>query len=302
MDLLTKMGTFVRVVEAGKISAAARQLRISAATVSKQLTVLEDELGTKLVARTTRSLSPTPAGRAYYERCLRILRDVEDAQAIGAGALGGVVRISIPVTFGLGSTVPILRALVAKHPELRLDIRLEDRIVDLVLEGVDIAIRVASTPPSTVDVVAHELFEWRRVLVAAPGYLRKRGTPKRPADLARHAALSHTIDVAAETWLLVNGEERERVRVDVRCSSNAGHALRDLALDGAGIAMLPPWFVREELDAGRLRVVLPGWGSAPVVVHALYRAQHRSEPRIREMVDELKAAYAAIAAETARLA
>lgn len=298
MDLLAKMATYVRVVEWGRIAAAARHLRVSPASVSKQLALLEDRVGVPLIARTTRTLTVTPQGKAYYERCLRILRDVEDAQAIGRpGALDGIVRVSVPVTFGLASTLPILRDVLARRPELRLDLRIEDRLVDLTLEGIDLAIRVASGPPLTVDVIAHPLFRWRRVLVASPGYLKKRGTPRTPADLARHAILSHAIDYAGETWTLVNGERSERVRIDVRCSSNAGHALRDLALDGAGIAMLPPWFVRDERAARKLALVLPGWGSPMIEVHALYRAQHRNEPRIRALVDELRAAYAAIAAE-----
>jgi len=296
MDLLTKMATYVRVIEAGNLSAAARQLHISPAAVSRQLTLLEDELGARLVARTTRHTTVTPSGRIYYERCLRILREVEDAQAIGkVTGLVGALKVSAPVTFGLASVVPRLRALAASQPALRLDIRLEDRLIDLVLEGVDVAIRVASAPPITNDVVAHRLHAWQRILVAAPSYLRRRGTPRTPAALARHDALSHAIDAAAETWNLVNGEQAERVRVNARCSSNAGHVLRDLAIDGLGIAMLPPWFVTNELARKQLRVVLPGWGSEEIAVHALYRSMHRNEQRVRVLVEHLRASYAAAA-------
>lgn len=295
MDLLTKMSTYVRVVEAGNLSAAAKQLGLSAAAVSRQLTTLEDEVGAQLVARTTRSMTVTPSGRSYYERCLRILRDVEDAQAIGrATGLEGALKISAPVTFGLASVVPRLRALASRQPSLRLDIRLDDRLIDLVLEGVDVAIRVASEPPISHEIVAHRIYAWRRILVASPAYLKRHGVPKTPAALARHEALSHTIDVAAQTWQLVNGAYSERVDVGVRCSSNAGHVLRDLAIDGAGIAMLPPWFVADDLANKRLRVILPGWGSELIAAHAIYRSMHRNEQRVRVLIEHLRASYAQV--------
>jgi DNA-binding transcriptional LysR family regulator len=235
MDLLSKMSTYVRVIEAGSLSAAAKQLRISPAAVSRQLATLEDELGTQLVVRTTRRMTVTPPGRSYYERCLRILREVEDAQTIGrTTGLEGALKVSVPVTFGLGSVVPRLRELAIAQPSLRLDIRLEDRFIDLVLEGVDVAIRGGTAPPISTDLIAHDLYTWRRILVAAPSYLKRHGVPKLPAALARHDALSQAIDATTESWQLVNGTRRERVRLNVRCSSNAGHVLRDLAVDGAG--------------------------------------------------------------------
>lgn len=123
--------------------------------------------------------------------------------------------------------------------------------------------------------VAHRLCTWRRLLVASPTYLRRRGEPHTPAALARHDALSHATDAAAESWPLARGDERARVRVSVRCATNAATVLRDLAVDGAGIAVMPPWFVADELRAGRLHVVLPGWGSEPIAAHAIYRARHR---------------------------
>jgi DNA-binding transcriptional LysR family regulator len=145
----------------------------------------------------------------------------------------------------------------------------------------------------TTEIVAHRLFEWRRVLVAAPSYLKRRGVPRTPGALARHDVLSHAIDAATESWQLVNGPRSERVRVSVRCSSNAGHVVRDLAVAGAGIAMLPAFFVRDELADGRLRVILPGWGSEAISAHALFRAIHRSDPRVRALIEHLRRAYAA---------
>ena len=291
MDLLSKMATYVRVVEAGSLSAAAKQLKLSAAAVSRQITTLEDELATSLIARTTRKMSITAEGSAYYDRCVRILRDVDDAQAIGRGGFAGVLKISVPVTFGLASVVPRLNALTLAHPELHLDIRLDDRVIDLVFEGVDVALRVASSPPLSTDIIATRLVEWQRILVASPAYLKKRGEPKTPEALAKHDALSHAVDAAADTWHVVGPDRRAHIRMSVRCSSNAGHVLRDLAIEGAGIAMLPGWFVAEHLESKQLRVVLPGWGSEPFVVHALYRRQHRNEQRVKLLIDHLRASY-----------
>jgi DNA-binding transcriptional LysR family regulator len=285
------MRTYVRVVEAGSLSAAAKQLRISAAAVSRQIATLETELETALLARTTRRMTVTSEGHAYYERCLRILRDVDDAQAIGRSGITGALKISASVTFGLASVVNHVRAFALAHPGIQLDIRLEDRVIDLVLEGVDVAIRVASMPPLSTEIIAQRLTEWQRVMVASPGYLQKRGEPKTPEALAKHDALSHALDAAAATWNLVDGTRTSRVRVNVRCASNAGHVLRDLAIDGAGIAMMPPWFVKADLARRRLRIVLPDWRSEPLVVHALYRTSQRTEPRVRLFVDHMRAAY-----------
>jgi len=159
MDLLDKMATYVRVVEAGSFSAAAKQLRISAAAVSRQIATLETELRARLVLRSTRRMVVTDAGRRYYERCLAILRDVDEAHdaARGAGA-AGLLKVSAPVTYGLERIAPLLPALAQAHPELRIDLRFEDRRVDLVLEGVDVAVRVGPLP---------ELGKWVRLEVPA---------------------------------------------------------------------------------------------------------------------------------------
>lgn len=189
MDFFDKMATYVRVIEAGSFSAAAKQLRVSAAAVSRQIATLEGELGVPLILRTTRSMTVTPTGRAYYERCLRILRDVGDAQAIGRGqGVVGVLKISAPVSFGLGCVVPHMHALMTAHAELTVDLRLEDRLVDLANEDIDVAIRVGSAPADSAILIAQPLLSYQRILVAAPAYLRRRGTPKIPEALAEHSA------------------------------------------------------------------------------------------------------------------
>jgi len=292
MDVLEKMATYVRVVEAGSFSAAAKQLRISPAAVSRQISTLEDELRVPLLRRTTRKMSITPAGRDYYERCLRILREVDDAQALArTKATEGLLSISASVTFGLACVVPHLSSLMAAHPGLHVELRLEDRLIELALEGVDVAIRVGSVLPDSSDVIAHDLMSFRRVLVAAPGYLKKRGEPRAPEALAKHDALAYPSGDALDSWILVHREREARVRLNAVFRSNAPSALRALAIDGTGIAMLPAWLVDEDLERRALRLVLPGWETEPVAVHALHRREHRGSARVRALVEHLRAAY-----------
>jgi DNA-binding transcriptional LysR family regulator len=292
MDIFARMVTFVRVVEAGSLSAAGKQLHVSVAAVSRQIAALERELGTTLVARTTRKMTVTASGQEYYERCLRILSDVDEAQgAFRGGALEGSLRISVPVTLGFRDGALLFAPLLAKHPSLRVDLRFEDRLVDLVLEGVDVAIRVGASPPLSAEIVAHPLSHWRRIVVASPAYVRRHGEPKTPAALAGHMAVSPVRDVVSETWKLLSSTDTAHVRMKVRCSCNAGNVLRDLAVQGAGVALFPEWFVAADLRERRLRQLLPGWESEPVVIHALYRAAHRNERRVRHLVDHLRAVY-----------
>jgi DNA-binding transcriptional LysR family regulator len=291
MDLLARMATYVRVVEAGSLSAAAKQLRISTAAVSRHIAMLEAETGTSLIARTTRRMTVTAAGQRYHERCLRVLRDVDDAQSVGRAGLDGPVRMSVPVTVGFLAGAQLLRPLMNKHPDLRIDVRLDDRIVDLALDDVDIAIRIAQSPPLSTEIVAVELSRWSRIIVASPAYVRRHGEPKTPSALATHDALASTREAASEAWTLVDGAGTARFKVKTRCSSNAGHLLRDLALEGLGIALLPPWFVEADLREKRLLRVLPTWTSTPTTTLALYRASLRSEPRVRLLVEQLRSAY-----------
>lgn len=292
MDVLARMVTFVRVVEAGSLSAAGKQLSLSVAAVSRQVAALERELGTTLIARTTRKMTVTAPGQEYYERCLRILREVDEAQsAFRGGALEGSLRISVPVTLGFRNGASLFTPLLAKHPSLRLDLRFEDRLVDLVHEDIDVAIRVAVSPPLSAEIVARPLSRWTRIVVASPAYVRRHGDPKTPAALAAHLAVSPVRDAVTETWKLLNGTGTANVRMKVRCSCNAGNVLRDLAVQGAGIALLPAWFVAADIRERRLRHLLPGWESEPVVIHALYRAAYRNERHVRQLVDHLQAVY-----------
>ncbi len=293
MDLLDKMATFVRVLEAKSFSAAAKQLRISSAAVSRQIATLESELGVTLLIRSTRRMNVTPEGRLYYERCLRVLREVEDAQLVGREKkVEGLLQITAPVTFGLTRIVPVMRPLMIKHPGVRIDLHLEDRVLDLAMEGVDVAIRVGTTPLQSTELVAHKIFSFRRVIVASPDYLKRKGEPKTPEGLAKHDALTYPAADLSDSWTLTSSEREARVRLNVVFRCTALQAVGELCALGAGVALLPEWLVADDVQQRSLKIILAAWTSEPVSVHAIHRVAHRGAPRVRALVDHLRASFA----------
>jgi DNA-binding transcriptional LysR family regulator len=296
--MLEWMQTLVVIVETGSLSAAARRLRCSVASVSRQLAALEEELGVALVVRSTRRLRLTDAGERYYERCLDILRRVGEArlEARRRRALEGVVRVSAPVSFAIAVLAPAVYRIVPEQPRVRVELRLEDRVADLVAEGIDVAVRAGLEPPPTGAFVATELSTYRRLLVAAPSYLRRRGAPASPEELGAHDVLVHSPAVGTPgSWTLAGANQRTSVQIQVegRLTSNNFLALRDAALAGLGVALLPEWLVDAELAAGRLDLVLRDWRSPPVRVVALYRTSQRGDPRLKWLVSSLRAQLAA---------
>jgi len=290
MNLLDKMATYVRVVEAGNLSAAARQLRMSAGAVSRQLGLLERELKVELLARSTRKMTVTLAGRDYYEHCLSVLREVKAAQSVGARSpFAGLLTVSVPITFGMEKVVPHVSALMSRHPGLRIDLQMEDRLIDLAQDGVDVAIRVGAAPDSP-ELIAHRLATFRRVLVAAPAYLRRRGEPASPEALANHDGLNHSKSLSVNGFLRREGKEARFVLEPIFRSS-ALHAVRALAVAGLGIALLPDFLVAEELASKRLKRVLRDWETEPAPVYALQRTSQRGSQPARVLIDHLRAAY-----------
>lgn len=290
MDLLAQMATFVRIVEGKSLSAAARTQRLSLPAVSRQLRALEAGLGASLIVRSTRRLHVTDAGRQWYAHCVRILRDLEEARATIGGErdVRGTVLVSASFTFGSVMIAPVLARLAERHPRLTVDLRLEDQLVDLVAEGIDVAVRAGAPPPDTTALVAHPLFAMQRVLVAAPRWLRSHGTPREPSQLARSTCLVQVTPAGVQVrWNLRRGDAEQTIDVRGPIRSNAPVALRELAVDGAGIAYLPDWLIADDLSRGRLRRVLPEWASPPITAWALHRAELRGVPRVRAFIEAL---------------
>lgn len=293
MDRITTLTVFRRVAELGSFSAAARELRLSNAAVSKHVALLEERLRTRLLQRTTRSVSLTPAGSAYLERCARLLDELDelDQSAIqNSTVVKGTLRVNGPSAFGLMYLSPAVPPLLAKWPELAVDLSLTDRFVDLIEEGVDVAVRIAATLQDSATLVAQRLASCDQVVFATPTYLRKRGTPKTPADLAEHECLVYGL--RAPVWELRVDGKTVNVPVSGRLRVDNSLALRDAVLAHAGIAMLPRFYVQDLLDAGRVRSLLAATPGPTIHVHAMYPRQRHLATKIRVFIDHVRALLA----------
>lgn len=290
INRFAEMEVFAQVAERGGFSAAARALGMTPSAVSKLVARLEARLEVRLVNRSTRHLALTAEGSAFHERSLRLLaelRDLERAARSGAGAPRGRVSVHTSHAFGAQVLAPLVPALQARHPAIALDIVLGDRVVDLVQERADIAVRWGPLPPS--GLVARPLGETEQVIVAAPAYLAAQGTPRTPDDLDAHRLLGFTYRRRAPDWpLRVGGRvQKVSVRGDVRASD--GEALRLLALAGAGLVRLSRYHVQADLDAGRLLAVLERFNPRerePLHAVCLARAE-RLPARVRAVLDFL---------------
>ncbi len=282
---IDELRTFVSIVAARSLSAAAREMGLALSVVSKRLAALESRTGTRLIARSTRHLAPTEEGMDLYERARRILTEVDQAEAAltsGQAEPQGLLRVSASVAFGRAHVGPVCRDLVRAHPGLSIDLRLTDRMVDLIEEGIDVVVRIA--PPKGSQLVIRKLIDNHRVVVGAPEYLQRRGTPATPAELEAHDCVYYR-GVGAH-WRLVSlaGEEVE-VRADSRLRSNSGEAALDWALAGSGLAMNSWVDVKCHLRSGRLVHVLPEWRSEAAPVCALFPSGRQLATRVRVFID-----------------
>lgn len=290
MNLLDQMATFVRVVEGKSLSSAARDLRMSLPAVSRQLQALERDLGASLIVRSTRRLHVTDAGQRWYEHCVRVLREIEDAKSAvrPSRSVRGTLVVSASLSYGLLVVVPRLAALIEAHPNLVIDLRLQDQLVDLVGEGIDVALRAGSPPPDSTAYFATPFATMTRILVAAPGWVRKHPV-RAPLQLAKLPCLVQITPGGTRVrWQLQRGDEAVEVAVAGPVRSSAPIALRELAVAGVGIAYIPSILVEDELARGTLKRVLPEWASPAIAAHAVYRAGMRGDPRLKAFLDALR--------------
>jgi DNA-binding transcriptional LysR family regulator len=281
MDMLEQMKTFARIVDTGRISAAARSLGLSVAAVSRQLSALEEELGATLIVRSTRRLGVTDSGQRWYQHCTRLLDQLDAARsdvAEGAEVRGHVV-VSAPASYAMGHLMSRVALLAKQHPHLFVELRLQDHAVDLIGDGVDVAVRAGMVLPDSASVIAHRLVTFRRQLVGSSAYLRRRGTPRHPSELRRHDLIVQTRAAASFTrWQFARDGEEVEVEPTPRLASTSPLALREWTVAGAGIALIPSWLT------GGLKLVLPAWRTPPISVYALHRAELRGAARIRTVV------------------
>jgi DNA-binding transcriptional LysR family regulator len=294
MKNLAGMAIFAHVVEARSFSAAAQRLGMSKSMVSKEVTKLERNLGARLLNRTTRKLSLTEIGAAFYESCARIVQEAREAEVL-VGRLHaeprGVLRLTAPVAFGTLHVAPALPEFLAQYPDLRIDLTIGDRQFDLAEEGFDLAIRIARVLPD--NLVARRLAPINRVVCAAPAYFERHGTPDRPADLARHNCLVYTHASPDSQWRFRSGKGAEEEVVPVRgnLTLNDDEALWQATIGALGIALLPTFIVGNDLQSGRLQAVLTEHVPVERNLHALYLPNRHLSAKVRVFIDFLVARF-----------
>jgi DNA-binding transcriptional LysR family regulator len=297
MDRLVAMEMFVRIVETGSFSAVARELGTTQPTISKQLTALEKQLKTRLLNRSTRSLSLTEPGTAYYERCKRIIDEVQEAEgALGRLQSGLIGALHVNSAIGLGQIflTPLILKFQHQYPELTVELTLNDRYIDLVEEGVDVAVRLGRLTDSSL--VARRLGSTRRLLVATPSYLAANGTPLTPADLVHHNCLLFAYLSTGNEWTFTGPDGEIRVRVQGNFRANNGHAIREALLADAGVALTPDWLIHDKVKNGEVVVLLPEFANPPLEINAVYPSGRHVSAKVRAFVEFLQTEFKAIPA------
>ena len=293
MDRFQEMRVFAAVVEAGSFVGASDVLNMSKAGVSRIVSELELRLGVRLLHRTTRRLSLTAEGEVFFARCKELLAGVEEAEAEiteRRGQAVGLLKVSAPFSFGVLRLAPLWGEFLAAHPQIALEVTLSDRFVDLVDEGFDVAVRIASLASSSL--VSRRLSSTRMVLCASPRYLKKHGKPKHPSDLASHTLLAYSLLAAGDTWEFQGPDGPVSVKVRPRMRTNSGDVCRAVALAHQGI-VLQPWFlVGDDVRDGRLVELLPAYSTAELGVYAVYPSRKHLLPKVRVLIDYLAQALA----------
>lgn len=289
MDRFADMLMFVKVVEAASISGGADRLDIAKSAVSRRLADLESRLGVQLLQRTTRRLNLTESGRAYYERCVRILADVEEAElavSTAHGALRGKLRVALPLSFGLLHVAPLIQAFSRLHPGIEFDLDFNDRQIDLMQEGFDLAVRIATLADSSL--IARRLTLIRHIVCASPDYLARHGRPASPDDLANHAGLGYSNQANPGLWhyQTPSGEGRT-VKIPIRLLANNGDFLCQMAIAGHGILVQPSFYVAEAIKRGELVPLLTQYRWPELNAYAVYPATRHLSTRVRAFVDFL---------------
>jgi DNA-binding transcriptional LysR family regulator len=284
------MRAFARVVEAGGFAAAARDLGLARSAVHKQVVKLEEALGTQLLHRSTRRVSPTETGQAFYDRCVPILAEVE--AAIGQVSElqqrpAGNLRVNAPMSFGASHLAPVVAEYMSQYPEVHVELALNDRFVDPIEEGFDVSLRI-SAPRTLTSLVTREICEARLVLCASPAYLAAHGEPVAPAELRKHRCLHYGYQQSGVHWRLAFEGKEQSTAINCTMWSNNGEVLLQAALADQGIALLPTFIVGADLRSGGLRTVLQAYEPAPLTVSAMYPRHRHLSAKVKLFIDLLQ--------------
>ena len=293
MEQITAMRLFTRVVQTGSFSAVARESGISQSSVSKNLAALEAKLGARLLARTSRKLKLTEVGCDYYERCLPILMEIDEAEATVRSMTSnpsGVLRVNVPVSFGQRHVIPRMSEFMRAYPNVKLDIMLLDRQVDLVAEGVDVAIRIGILDDSSL--IARRLGDSPRLLVASKSYLQKHGRPNHPDELKNFDCLVYSLLGTGNIWHFLHQGKEFTVGVKGNFQANNGDALQQMALAGAGIMALPKWMSHPHIENGELEPILTEYTLQGFPIQAVYPQNRYVPSKVRSFVSFMQQSFA----------
>jgi DNA-binding transcriptional LysR family regulator len=288
MDKLEAMNAFAKVVASGSYAEAARRLGLTRSAVSKAVIEIEQLLGARLLDRTTRRVTPTEAGLAYYERCIAILAQVEETEAQISRLHDepkGLLKVNAPMSFGTLYLGDAVADFMTRYGDLKVELTLTDRFIDPLEEGVDVTVRIGALSDSSL--IARRIAPARVVLVASPSYLKRYGTPQSPSDLVNHRCLSYGHTTSMQRWHLTEKGQSISVSIGACLSSNNGHVLRDAAVKGIGIARLPTFIIGEDIAAKRLKIVLPNNRPEDLTIHALYAPNRYLAAKTRVFIDFL---------------
>jgi DNA-binding transcriptional LysR family regulator len=287
MALLENIRTYVRVVELGSLSAAGRDLRLSPAVVSHRLQQLENHLGVRLLNRTTRQMQATEHGQAFYEACQDVMNAVDRAESVAAEASltpQGTLKVTAPLGFGRRILAPLVPEFQARHPKIDMRLRLSERLIDLLEEAVDVAVRMAILSDS--NLIARKIADCGRVLAASPAYLEARGTPDQPDDLLNHQCLLLRYAGSAQfRWTLQTPEGPMSLPITGSLDADDGDVLTEWALCGQGIVMKPIWEIARHLKTGRLKPILPDFPPEPLTLAVIYPHRQFLSARVRAFAD-----------------
>jgi DNA-binding transcriptional LysR family regulator len=288
MDRLTSLAAFVRVVDSGGFSAAGRRLEMSTTMVSNHVRALEERLGARLLNRTTRKVSLTEVGKVYYDRATQILADIEQADDV-AGALQSTPRGTLRI-YTATHIVPFVARVVTeflnRYPDVKVDLNMGERLIDVIDEGLDVAIRL--TPPPDSSLIVRSLATWRHVLCCSPSYLEMHGQLRQLSELAEHNCVRHALYPFGDEWHFVDRKDLPaNVRVSGNLITNSAEMLRRAALDGTGVALMAGFMIHDDLEAGRLVRLLPEYRPVELTMNAVYPHRHHLSAKVRTFIDLL---------------
>ncbi|MBC3346687.1 LysR family transcriptional regulator [Pseudomonas sp. SWRI196] len=289
MDLFDAMQVFVRVVERGSFSAVARELNLGQPAVSKQIRALEQHLGGALFARSTRHLALTDQGQRFYSHSKEILASLDTARLSftrGQEQIAGPLRVAAPVSFGRLCIAPLIGEFLARHPQVQIDLKLNDQNEDVLKENIDVAIRIGVVKNE--GLVAVSLGASPRRVYAAPAYLQQHGTPLEPADLARHNCLGFTLLEHYDVWRFDQQDKQHRVMIRGNVTSNSSEAIREMVLSGLGISLSPQWLFAADVRQGTVSSLLDAYQPVALPISAVFSQDRRRSARTRAFVDFLR--------------